>query len=297
MKSQSKAYIYGLSAVFLWSTVATAFKIALSIIDYVSLLFYSTGISFLALLIIAMCLGKLGQIKYWKRTDYIRSIGMGFLNPFLYYLVLFKAYSILPAQEALTLNYSWAVVIVLLSIVILRQKIGLKSIISVFVSFLGVVVIATHGNPFELSFSDEFGVFLALGSSVVWSLFWIFNVKDKREEVTKLLFNFIFGFLFTVIYIIIIGEIELPDTDGLLAVSYVGLFEMGITFVLWLMALKLSETTAQVSNLIYLSPFLSLFFIGIILGEKILSSTFLGLILIVAGIILQQYKRKKILNR
>jgi drug/metabolite transporter (DMT)-like permease len=180
---------------------------------------------------------------------------------------------------------------------ILKQKIGLKSIIAVIISFIGVVLIATHGNPFDLSFSDEFGVFLAVGSSVVWSLFWIYNIKDKREEVTKLLFNFIFGFIFTVIFVLFTGEIDIPDIDGLLAVSYIGLFEMGITFVLWLMALKLSETTAQVSNLIYLSPFLSLAFIGLILGEEILSSTFFGLILIIAGIILQQYKRKKILNR
>jgi drug/metabolite transporter (DMT)-like permease len=292
MKRQSKAYIYGLSAVFLWSTVATAFKIALSMIDYISLLFYSTGISFIALLIIAISMGRISQIKSWKPKDYLRSVWMGFLNPFLYYLVLFKAYSLLPAQEALTLNYSWAVVIVILSILILKQRIGLKSIVAVLISFIGVVVIATHGNPFDLNFSDELGVLLAVGSSVIWSLFWIFNIKDKREEVTKLLFNFIFGFFFTVIFIVFTGDISIPDANGLLAVSYIGLFEMGITFVLWLMALKLSQTTAQVSNLIYLSPFLSLVFIGLILGEEILSSTFLGLILIVAGIILQQYKRK-----
>jgi drug/metabolite transporter (DMT)-like permease len=297
MTKQSQAYLLALTAVLLWSTVATAFKIALSMIDFVSLLFYSTGISFIALFIISLSTGKIRQIRNWKRQDHIRSIWMGFLNPFLYYFVLFKAYSLLPAQEALTLNYSWAVVIVLLSIVILKQRIGLKSIAAVVISFLGVVIIATHGNPLELNFSDELGVVLAVGSSVIWSLFWIFNIKDTREEVTKLLFNFMYGFAFTSLYCIISEEIAIPDLHGFLAVTYIGLFEMGITFVLWLMALKLSETTAQVSNLIYLSPFLSLAFIGLILGEEILSSTFFGLILIVAGIILQQYKRKKNFNR
>jgi drug/metabolite transporter (DMT)-like permease len=76
---------------------------------------------------------------------------------------------------------------------------------------------------------------------------------------------------------------------GLLGATYVGIFEMGITFVIWLKALKFSKTTARVSNLIYLSPFLSLVFIYLSVGEQILFSTVIGLILIVVGIFVQQY--------
>jgi drug/metabolite transporter (DMT)-like permease len=61
-----------------------------------------------------------------------------------------------------------------------------------------------------------------------------------------------------------------------------------VTFVFWLKALKYSENTAKVGNLIFLSPFLSLIFIHFLLGERILPSTFAGLGLIVAGLILQR---------
>ncbi|OPY92914.1 MAG: EamA-like transporter family protein [Syntrophaceae bacterium PtaU1.Bin231] len=64
---------------------------------------------------------------------------------------------------------------------------------------------------------------------------------------------------------------------------------MGITFVTWLKALQLSRTTAQVSNLVYAAPFFSLFLIRYIVGEEILPSTVVGLVLIVAGVIVQQY--------
>jgi drug/metabolite transporter (DMT)-like permease len=67
---------------------------------------------------------------------------------------------------------------------------------------------------------------------------------------------------------------------------------MGITFVLWLSALKLSENTAKVGNLIFISPFLSLIFIHYLVGEDILASTFKGLVLIVAGLLIQQLKAK-----
>jgi drug/metabolite transporter (DMT)-like permease len=52
--------------------------------------------------------------------------------------------------------------------------------------------------------------------------------------------------------------------------------------------LKLSKTTAHVTNLIYLVPFLSLVCISVVVSEKILLSTFIGLIFIVGGIILQR---------
>lgn len=67
---------------------------------------------------------------------------------------------------------------------------------------------------------------------------------------------------------------------------------MGLTFVLWLFALQFSVTTAKVSNLIYLSPFLYLILIHFVVGEVILISTLIGLALIIAGIILQQYLRR-----
>ena len=69
---------------------------------------------------------------------------------------------------------------------------------------------------------------------------------------------------------------------------YVGVFEMGVTFVTWITALRLSRTAAQVGNLIFLTPFLSLFFIRSTIGEPILPSTLVGLTFIVTGILLQQ---------
>ena len=72
---------------------------------------------------------------------------------------------------------------------------------------------------------------------------------------------------------------------------YVGLFEMGLTYVLWLKALQLSSTTAKVSNLVYISPFLSLMFVSIAVGETIYFYTIAGLALIVGGIVLQRVVR------
>jgi drug/metabolite transporter (DMT)-like permease len=63
---------------------------------------------------------------------------------------------------------------------------------------------------------------------------------------------------------------------------------MGLAFVLWLSALRLTASTARVANLIFLSPFLSLLFIHYLVGEEILPSTLVGLALIMGGLLVQR---------
>jgi drug/metabolite transporter (DMT)-like permease len=289
MERQTKAYLYAGATVLLWSTVASAFKITLGHLSFIELLLGASIVSMTALFLILLLQGKLPVIGTYSRAEIARSAALGFLNPFLYYVILFKAYSLLPAQEAQPLNWTWPIMIVLLSIVILKQPIRWVSVLAILISFTGVLVISTRGDVLAFRFTNLPGAMLALGSSVIWALFWIYNVKDRRDEIVKLFLNFVFGTLFTLAAVLLSGEIRVPPAAGIVGVIWVGLFEMGITFVTWLKALQLSRTTAQVSNLVYAAPFLSLFFIHYIVGEEILPSTIAGLVLIVAGVVVQQY--------
>jgi len=285
MTNQQKAYIYAAFAVLLWSTAASAFKISLRYLDFLHLLLFSSFFASLVLFIFLVIQKKFNLIFSFSRKEYLHSLFLGFLNPFLYYLILFKAYELLPAQEAQPLNFIWPLMIVLFSIPILKQKIKFKNIISLLICFLGVIIISTQGNIFSLKFSNSFGVGLALFSSIIWAFFFILNVKDKRDEIVKLFLSFIFGFFYILIFSFVFVKIDFPSIKGILGTIYISLFEMAITFFVWLKALTLSDTTAKVNNLIYLTPFLSLIFINFMVGEKILLSTFIGLIFIVTGIL------------
>lgn len=294
MEKQKSAYLYAVAAILFWSTIASAFKISLpyyaNVLDLhiLHLLFYASLISSIVLFINLVLSNKLSLLISFSGNDYIKSAAMGFLSPFLYYLVLLKAYAILTAQEAMTINWLWPMTLVLLSIPLLKQKIKLKGIIAITISFFGVFIIATRGNLLGFKFTNPKGVLLALGSTIIWALFWVYNTKDKYDETLRLFLNFAFGTVFILITIFLFDKMKLPDFKGFLGAAYIGLFEMGITFLLWLKALKLSKTTAHVVNLVYLAPFLSLLFISLIVDEKILISTIIGLIFIVGGIILQK---------
>jgi drug/metabolite transporter (DMT)-like permease len=289
MTRQSKAYLYAAIVVLIWSTVPSAFKISLRYLQPDQLLFFATVVSILTLLLLILFQNKTILFRQCTWQDYARSALLGLLNPFLYYVVLLRAYSLLPAQQAVSLNYTWAIQLVILSIPLLKQKINLKGLIAIMIGYTGVLVIATRGNLSSLRIANVPGTLLALGSAVIWALFWIYNIKDKRDAVVKLFLNFLFGFAYICIYLVTNQGMNIPPIAGLAGAAYVGVFEMGITFVLWLKALRLTKTTAQVSTLIYLTPFLSLIIISVVVGEKILASTIAGLLLILSGIILQRY--------
>jgi drug/metabolite transporter (DMT)-like permease len=56
-------------------------------------------------------------------------------------------------------------------------------------------------------------------------------------------------------------------------------------------AMNLSTNNAKIGNLVFFAPFLSLVFIHFILKETIYITTFIGLIFIVGGVLLQQIKK------
>jgi len=127
---------------------------------------------------------------------------------------------------------------------------------------------------------------------VIWALYWILNTRSSREPTVGLFLNFLFGLPFVIVYCLL-GEGLAVPLVGLGGAIYVGLFEMGVTFLLWSAALRHSENTARVGNLIFLSPFVSLWLIHVVVGESILPSTYVGLVLIVGGLVVQQLKARR----
>ncbi|MEO9522375.1 MULTISPECIES: DMT family transporter [Marinobacter] len=290
MTNQKQAMLYGLATVLLWSTVATAFKLALRELAPVEMLLIACTSSVLVIGIILMIQGRWHLVFSLSRRQYAQSFGMGLINPCLYYFVLFGAFDRLPAQEAQPLNYTWALVLAYLSVPFLGQRLRKTDILAGLVCYAGVVVIATRGAVTSLTFSDPLGVSLAIGSTVIWASYWILATRDTRDPVVGLFLNFLFGLPVIVLICGLTEGFHLPGPGTFAAAVYVGVFEMGVAFVLWSYAMKKAENTSRVSNLIFISPFLSLVFIYFILGEQILPSTYIGLLLIVAGLWLQQKK-------
>ena len=288
MKNQRKAYVFTALSILCWATVATAFKLALRHITPVQLLFISTLSSVMILFLIALYTGKLSQLRRFSKRDIGFSALMGLINPFGYYLILFKAYDLLPAQIAQPLNVTWGIVIVFLSIPILKQKVHWQNYLSLILAFLGVSLIAYGGEMSDYLDVSILGIVLALSTSFIWSVYWLINARDKKDEVLRLLLNFVFGAIYITGFVLINGSLRTIDFSGLWPALYVGVFEMGLTFWFWLQALRFSDNTAKISIYIYIFPVLSMGIIALVLGEKILFTSIVGLVLVIAGVLVNR---------
>jgi len=291
MDEQRRAYACGLGAVLCWSTVASAFKLSLAYLSPAQLVLVASAVSWLFLVAMLAFSGRLHLVAGAARGHVLRGACLGALNPVLYYLILFQAYARLPAQEAQALNYTWALTMGLLAVPLRGHRLRGGELAAALTSYLGVLVIATRGRLTSLEFADPAGVGLALASTLVWAVYWLLGAGDRRDPVASLFLNFSVALPVLFAWCLYSGELRPMPWHGILGGAYVGLVEMGISFVLWLLALRLTRSTLRISSLIFLAPPLSLVLIHFILGEVILPSTLAGLGLILAGLALQ-YRRR-----
>ena len=264
----------------LWSTVATAFSLSLQYLTPLQLVTLATVISWCFFAIRLSAPERRSALRVTSSKARATGLLVGWLNPGLYYLVLFAAYDRLPAQEAMAINYSWGITLALLAAPLLRQRLSAGALLAACISYSGILVIATRGAPLSLDFAQPLGVGLALLSTVLWSLYWVINTRLSLDPEVNLFLNF---------------SGALPLLLALLWWSswagglYVGLFEMGLAFVLWMGAMKATSSTLRISSLIFLSPPLSLVLIWVIAGEPVKAATLIGLMLILIGLWLQRW--------
>ncbi|MCD4709578.1 MAG: DMT family transporter [Bacteroidales bacterium] len=292
VKSAREAYLFAILAVLFWSTCPTAFKLGLRHITTWQLLTGATLTSTVVLGILTAAKGNLKSLKTFTWKELVFSALMGILNPIAYYLILFKAYTILPAQVAQPLNMIWPIVLVLFAIPMLGQRVSWKSIGAMLLSFSGVMLVSLMGGTAGQHPQNRLGIFLALVSSVLWAFYFLLNTRDNRDPVTRLFLNFTFAAAFLLLAGIFTDHPFPASAEGWFAAIYVGVFEMGITFVLWLMAIRLAPSSDRISNLMYIAPFLNLLLASQVLGEKIYLTTVIGIILLVTGIVIQNITGK-----
>ncbi|MDF1569821.1 MAG: DMT family transporter [Spirochaetaceae bacterium] len=285
MPSPRSAYLPALSAVALWSTVAVAFKLALRDLEPLELVAYSSLVSWLSLGGVLVIRRMGGRRVRASGREIAKAALLGLLNPLAYYWILFSAYNLLPAQVAQPLNYTWPLFLALLAAPMHGKKPSMREISGLLVSLIGVALITWRRGSGNAALSGA-GIALALGSGIVWAFSWLAGTRLKMDGTLRLFVGFGTASLILVPLWMFGGGALPRDAVGWSASTWVGLFEMGITFLLWNLAMERAEKPAMIGNLVYLGPFVSLIWIALILGEHIRVVTIAGLLIIVAGIFL-----------
>lgn len=277
---ERQALTFGLLSVLFWSTVATGFKLGLTLMSPIQLLFLGTVISWFVFLLCAIW----QRSFHIERSDRVLVAALGLLNPCIYYLILFTAYDLLPAYIAQPLNYTWAITLSLLAIPLLRQRLSLKSVLAILVSYSGVVILLTTGQTDTGQKLSFLGISLAVLSTVFWALYWLLNTRCSSNPLAMMFWSFTAAMPLLGTILLTTDSLPPLNTRTLFYGAWVGLLEMGITFLLWQRALRLTVNVSRISQLIFFSPFLSLILIYFVLDEPVGLGAVVGLAVIVLGV-------------
>lgn len=117
-------------------------------------------------------------------------------------------------------------------------------------AYTGVVIVAAGGSSGELGPIRPLSLVCVLGSTLLNAVYWLLNAKNRTAPLLTLFLSFSVSFLLALLFLCLDGFQTLPPPDalpwpGISAAVAVGLFEMGIPFVLWSRALKLSSSVAR----------------------------------------------------
>jgi len=279
-------YLYVLCAAVLWGSSAAVGKMLLADIANLQLLFYLCVFAFFSLSALVFAQKKTAILRSYSAKDYFTFAWMGLLGTFLYNFFFYGAVALMPAQEAFTINYLWPVMIVIFAVPVLHEKLTWKKILGILCSFVGVAVVVSKGDFSTFDFSAPLGILSATMGAVSYGLFSVIAKKQDYDKTVSIMLYYFFSAIYALIAVLLFSFIPALTFIQLLGLLYLGVFVQGIGFLFWFLALKYGDT-AKMSNIIFITPFISLVFTYFLLGESILISSLVGLAIIVAGILAQ----------
>ncbi len=291
MAKSVSGFFYLSLCIALWASIPVASKKILSELDSIQMLFYSTLFSLIVLWLILIVQRKHKNMGSYSLRDYLNMAFLGFLGTYLYYVLLYTAFELTTAQEGFILAYTWPILVLALSFLILKEELTIKKIIAILISFLGIIIIVTRGKIFSLVLTNIIGDIIAILGAFVFALFSILGKKYNYDKTISAFIYFLTAQFLVTITLLAFSSLKVPSIETWIWLIYNGLLVNGVTYIWWFKALEKVDTHI-VSTTLYLTPFLSLIYIWLFLGEKIFISSIIGLTIIVTGILIQTYEPK-----
>jgi len=286
-----RVYVLAAVAILFWSTVATVTKLLMGSLSSVQVLAVSAGFAALFLFFVNLFSGNLKRLSTYRLRDYLRTLLIGIPGTFLYYMFYYAGAARLPASQAFIINYLWPIMSVVFACLILGERLTVRKVLAILISFLGVMIVM-GGGLLSGGFSLPGALFCVLGA-ISYGIYTALNQRYSYDKRLSMMFYYATAFLLSMLLLLVKGELPVLTLPTTLGLAFNGVLTMAVANTAWLMALGTAGNTAKVSNLAYITPFLSLVWAAISLREAITLPSLIGLTVIVLGILLQLRDRKR----
>ncbi|WP_236631583.1 DMT family transporter [Endozoicomonas numazuensis] len=284
-KQRLKGTLCALLCVSLWAVIPVVSKLGQTTLDHHQFLFWSSLFSFVMVAGLCFVTGSLKHLRNYSVKDWGQSTVLGLLGTYLYFLLLYKGYAGGKGMEVLIVQYTWPIFVALLSVVILRETLNGRKILSLLLGFAAIILILTKGQLQALSLNDSSLLLWVMAGAICFALFSVFSKRIKLEANSLMLVFFGVATLASFISMLVFSEFILPDSRSLLIVIISGVLVNGLSDVLWLWALRRTEASF-LAPFIFLTPLLSTLYMLLIFSEQFLPVYGVSLVLIIfAGVI------------
>lgn len=286
-----KPYILAAIAIFIWSTAPVISKNLLGSFSSMQIVCISALFASIFLIVLNIANKKIKILKTYRLKDFITTILIGLPGTFLYYLFLYFGTDKMLASQAFIINYLWPIMSIVFACIILKEKMTAKGIIAIAMSFLGVIIV-TGENLLHFDKNTILGAFFCIMGAVSYGSFTALNKRFTYDKAVSMMLSYSTTFIITAIITLFTENNFMITPLQLLGFGWNGIFSYAVGTTCWAMALDIGSTN-KISNLAYITPFLALVWTAIFLGEPIELTSILGLVVIVAGILLQLNHKPK----
>lgn len=286
-----KTYIYAFLSIFFWSTVSVVAKLLLGARNNFQVLWLSSLFAAVFLLIINFATGRMKKLKAYKLKDYVISVLIGIPGGFFYYVFFYAGTKKMLTSQAFIVNYLWPIMSVVMACIILKEKLTIRKVIAIALSFCGVVIVM-GGEILHFNENTAVGAVLCILGAISYGTFTALNQKFHYDKPISLMINYFVTFILTTVINGAGGNLYIPTLAETLGFAYNGIFTVAIANTLWVIALE-SGKTAKISNLAYITPFVSLIWTSLVLKEPLHINFVAGLAVIVVGIFVQLKDKSK----
>lgn len=218
---------------------------------------YRAVIGLLIILIYQLLSGNriiLSGIKKDLPLLFLSGMAMGFG-----WVLLFQAYKYTTVSLA-TLSYYFApVLLIILSVLFLKEKLTIKQVICFVMATLGLVMIIGTGGM-ETSGTTIIGVLYGLGAAVLYATVLFFNKLIKNVTgIDRTIIQFIAAIIVLIPYVVSTSGINIMgvNTSGLINLLILGGFHTGFIYCLFFSSIK-DLKGQEVAILSYADPLVSI---------------------------------------
>jgi drug/metabolite transporter (DMT)-like permease len=248
-----------LIAVLLWSTGGLFIKV--TTIDAFAV---NAGRSLLAALTVAFFTRKKG-LKPDKFTILTSLLYAGTLTCFVY------ANKATTAANAIFLQYTAPIYILILSPFILKEKFKFTDLLTVVLCIGGMSLffLEPQNNANKLASNVFVGNIVALLSGVFFGLYFVFLRHPRSLKNRNPALSVFYGNLFIVLFMIplLAQNPPAPTANDILAILFLGIFQIGIAYILFTNGIAAGVRSLDASIIGFVEPLLNPVWVFLVLGE------------------------------